>query len=210
LQILIGTHAVLEDNVIFKNLGLAITDEQHRFGVEQRSKLWKKNKPIPPHILVMTATPIPRTLAMTAYGDLDVSKIDEMPPGRKAVTTYHKTEENRLYVFGFMKKMIAKGRQVYIVYPLIEESAKLDLNNLMQGYETLERDFPKPEYQISIVHGRMKTEDKDYEMERFLKNQTQIMIATTVIEVGVNVPNASLMIIENAERFGLLSEFNLW
>ncbi len=203
LQILIGTHAILEDKVVFKNLGLAITDEQHRFGVEQRSKLWKKNKPIPPHILVMTATPIPRTLAMTAYGDLDVSKIDEMPPGRKAVTTYHKTEENRLYVFGFMKKLIAEGRQVYIVYPLIEESAKLDLNNLMQGYESLERDFPKPKYQISIVHGRMKPEDKDYEMERFLKNQTQIMIATTVIEVGVNVPNASLMVIENAERFGL-------
>jgi len=203
LQILIGTHAVLEDPVVFKNLGLAITDEQHRFGVAQRSKLWKKNKPIPPHILVMTATPIPRTLAMTMYGDLEVSKIDEMPPGRKPVTTLHKTEENRLYVFGLMRKLIAAGQQVYIVYPLIEESAKLDLNNLMQGYESLERDFPKPEYQISIVHGRMKTEDKDYEMQRFVRNETQIMIATTVIEVGVNVPNASLMIIENTERFGL-------
>ena len=203
LQILIGTHAVLEDPVVFKNLGLAITDEQHRFGVAQRSKLWKKNKPIPPHILVMTATPIPRTLAMTMYGDLEVSKIDEMPPGRKPVTTMHKTEENRLYVFGMMRKLIAAGQQVYIVYPLIEESAKLDLNNLMQGYESLERDFPKPQYQISIVHGRMKTEDKDYEMQRFVRNETQIMIATTVIEVGVNVPNASLMIIENTERFGL-------
>lgn len=203
IQILIGTHAVLEPPVIFKNLGLAITDEQHRFGVAQRSKLWQKNEPIPPHILVMTATPIPRTLAMTAYGDLDVSKINELPPGRKPVTTMHKKEENRLYVFGFMKKQIAEGRQVYIVYPLIEESATLDLNNLMQGYESLERDFPKPEYQISIVHGRMKTEDKDFEMQRFVKNETQIMIATTVIEVGVNVPNASLMIIENTERFGL-------
>ncbi len=203
IQILIGTHAVLEPPVVFKNLGLAITDEQHRFGVAQRSKLWQKNKPIPPHILVMTATPIPRTLAMTAYGDLDVSKIDELPPGRKPITTMHKKEENRLYVFGFMKKLITEGRQVYIVYPLIEESATLDLNNLMQGYESLERDFPKPEYQISIVHGRMKTEDKDYEMQRFIRNETQIMIATTVIEVGVNVPNASLMIIENTERFGL-------
>jgi len=203
IDILIGTHAVLMDPVIFKNLGLAITDEQHRFGVAQRSQLWKKNIPIPPHILVMTATPIPRTLAMTAYGDLDVSQIDEMPPGRKPVTTLHKTEENRLYVFGFMRKQIAAGRQVYIVYPLIEESATLDLNNLMQGYESLERDFPKPEYQISIVHGKMKTADKDYEMQRFVRNETQIMIATTVIEVGVNVPNATLMIIENTERFGL-------
>lgn len=203
IHILIGTHAVLEDPVVFKNLGLAITDEQHRFGVKQRSKLWKKNISIPPHILVMTATPIPRTLAMTAYGDLDVSKIDEMPPGRKSITTMHKKEENRLYVFGFMRKLIAQGRQIYIVYPLIEESATLDLNNLMQGYESLERDFPKPEYQISVVHGRMKTADKDYEMQRFVRNETQIMIATTVIEVGVNVPNASLMIIENTERFGL-------
>ena len=203
IDILIGTHAILEPPVIFKNLGLAITDEQHRFGVAQRSKLWQKNVPTPPHILVMTATPIPRTLAMTAYGDLDVSKIDELPPGRKPITTMHKKEENRLYVFGFMRKLIAEGRQVYIVYPLIEESATLDLNNLMQGYESLERDFPKPDYQISIVHGRMKTDDKDYEMQRFVRNETQIMIATTVIEVGVNVPNASLMIIENTERFGL-------
>jgi ATP-dependent DNA helicase RecG len=202
-QILIGTHALIEDPVIFKNLGIAIIDEQHRFGVAQRAKLWKKSKPYPPHILVMTATPIPRTLAMTAYGDLDVSVIDEMPPGRKPVKTLHKTEAHRLRVFGFMREQIQKGHQVYIVYPLIEESEKLDLNNLMEGYESISREFPMPEYQISIVHGKMKPADKDFEMQRFAKHETQIMVATTVIEVGVNVPNATLMIIENTERFGL-------
>ncbi len=203
INILLGTHAILEDPVKFKNLGLAITDEQHRFGVAQRAKLWHKGLSCPPHILVMTATPIPRTLAMTSYGDLDVSVIDELPPGRKLVETMHKTEANRLWVIGFIKKRIAEGRQVYIVYPLIEESSKLDLQNLMQGYESLLRDFPKEQYQISIVHGRMKAADKELEMQRFVKKETQIMIATTVIEVGVNVPNASLMIIENTERFGL-------
>ncbi|MGB0863538.1 MAG: ATP-dependent DNA helicase RecG, partial [Saprospiraceae bacterium] len=202
-QILIGTHALIEDPVVFKNLGLAIIDEQHRFGVAQRAKLWRKSKPYPPHVLVMTATPIPRTLAMTAYGDLDVSVIDEMPPGRKPVKTIHKTEAHRLRVFGFMKEEIKKGRQVYIVYPLIEESETLDLNNLMEGYESISREFPIPDYQISIVHGRMKPADKDFEMQRFARNETQIMVATTVIEVGVNVPNATLMIIENTERFGL-------
>ncbi len=203
IHILIGTHALIEDPVVFKNLGLAITDEQHRFGVAQRAKLWKKNKPYPPHVLVMTATPIPRTLAMTLYGDLDVSVIDELPPGRKAIDTIHRTENHRLRVIGFMKEEIAKGRQVYVVYPLIEESAKLDLANLETGYENLLRDFPMPDYQISVVHGRMKAQDKDFEMQRFVKGDTQIMVATTVIEVGVNVPNASVMIIENTERFGL-------
>jgi len=203
IDILIGTHAILEDPVVFKKLGLAITDEQHRFGVKQRAKLWGKNKPYPPHILVMTATPIPRTLAMTLYGDLDVSVIDELPPGRKPVQTMHKYESNRMRVIGFMKEEIAKGRQIYIVYPLIEESATLDLNNLEEGYAALSREFPKPDYQISIVHGRMKPKDKDFEMQRFVKHETQIMVATTVIEVGVNVPNASVMVIENTERFGL-------
>lgn len=202
-HILIGTHALLEDPVVFKNLGLAITDEQHRFGVAQRARLWKKSKPYPPHILVMTATPIPRTLAMTIYGDLDVSVIDELPPGRKPVKTIHRTENHRLRVFGFIKEEIAKGRQVYVVYPLIEESETLDLKNLEQGYEALSREFPPDQFQISIVHGRMKPADKDFEMSRFVKGETQIMIATTVIEVGVNVPNASVMVIENTERFGL-------
>jgi ATP-dependent DNA helicase RecG len=203
IDILIGTHAILEDPVVFKNLGLAITDEQHRFGVKQRSKLWKKNKPYPPHILVMTATPIPRTLAMTIYGDLDVSVIDELPPGRKEIKTIHKYESGRLRVHGFIKQEVAKGRQVYIVYPLIEESETLDLQNITEGYESLSRAFPKPAYQISVVHGRMKPADKEFEMQRFVKGETQIMIATTVIEVGVNVPNASVMIVENTERFGL-------
>ncbi|MEN0004296.1 MAG: ATP-dependent DNA helicase RecG [Bacteroidota bacterium] len=203
IDILIGTHALLEDPVIFKNLGLAITDEQHRFGVAQRAKLWKKNTPYPPHILVMTATPIPRTLAMTLYGDLDVSVIDELPPGRKPIQTMHKTENHRLRVIGFMKEEIAKGHQAYVVYPLIEESETLDLKNLEEGYEALTREFPQPQYQISIVHGRMKPADKDFEMQRFAKGETQIMVATTVIEVGVNVPNASIMVIENTERFGL-------
>jgi len=202
LQLLIGTHALLEDSVKFKNLGLAIIDEQHRFGVEQRAKMWKKND-YPPHILVMTATPIPRTLAMSVYGDLDISVIDELPPGRKDIKTVHRYDSNRLKVFRFLKDEIQKGRQVYIVYPLIEESETLDYKDLMDGYASIEREFPKPHYQISIVHGKMKTEDKDYEMERFIKGETQIMVATTVIEVGVNVPNASVMVVESAERFGL-------
>jgi ATP-dependent DNA helicase RecG len=202
LHLLIGTHAVLEDKVKFKNLGLAIIDEQHRFGVAQRSKLWKKNS-FPPHILVMTATPIPRTLAMSLYGDLDISVIDELPPGRKAIKTVHRYDSNRLKVFAFMRDEIKKGRQIYIVYPLIQESEQLDYKDLMDGFESISRDFPKPEYQISIVHGQMKPADKEFEMQRFLKGETQIMVATTVIEVGVNVPNASVMIIESAERFGL-------
>ncbi len=202
LHILIGTHALLEDKVQFKNLGLAIIDEQHRFGVAQRSKLWHKNT-YPPHILVMTATPIPRTLAMSLYGDLDISIIDELPPGRKAIKTVHRYDSNRLKVFKFIADEIKKGRQIYIVYPLIQESEAMDYKDLMDGYESIVRSFPLPEYQISIVHGKMKPADKDYEMERFVKGETQIMVATTVIEVGVNVPNASVMIIESAERFGL-------
>ncbi|MBU2018593.1 MAG: ATP-dependent DNA helicase RecG [Bacteroidetes bacterium] len=201
-QLLIGTHALLENEVQFKNLGLVVIDEQHRFGVAQRARMWKKNS-LPPHVLIMTATPIPRTLAMTFYGDLDVSVIDELPPGRKPITTVHRTEANRLRVFGFMKEEIKKGRQVYVVYPLIEENAKLELNSLMEGYEAISRAFPLPEYKISMVHGKMKPKEKDFEMQRFVKGETQIMVATTVIEVGVNVPNASVMIIENAERFGL-------
>ncbi|OEK08661.1 ATP-dependent DNA helicase RecG [Flavivirga aquatica] len=202
LQILIGTHALLEDKVKFKNLGLAIIDEQHRFGVAQRSKLWRKNTS-PPHVLVMTATPIPRTLAMSVYGDLDISIIDELPPGRKSIKTVHRYDKNRLNVFRFIRDEISKGRQIYIVYPLIQESENMDYKDLMDGYESIARDFPTPDYQISIVHGKMKPADKDYEMQRFIKGETQIMVATTVIEVGVNVPNASVMIIESAERFGL-------
>ncbi|TVZ57363.1 ATP-dependent DNA helicase RecG [Lutibacter sp. Hel_I_33_5] len=202
LHILIGTHALLEDKVQFKNLGIAIIDEQHRFGVAQRSKLWLKNK-IPPHILVMTATPIPRTLAMSVYGDLDISVIDELPPGRKEVKTVHRYDSNRLSVFKFMKDEVAKGRQVYVVYPLIQESEAMDYKDLKDGYESISREFPNPKYQISIVHGKMKPADKEFEMNRFVKGETQIMVATTVIEVGVNVPNASVMIIESAERFGL-------
>ena len=202
LHILIGTHALLEDKVKFKNLGIAIIDEQHRFGVAQRSKLWMKNS-IPPHILVMTATPIPRTLAMSVYGDLDISVIDELPPGRKEVKTVHRFDSNRLAVFKFMKDEIAKGRQVYIVYPLIQESEAMDYKDLMDGFESVSREFLKPKYQISIVHGKMKPADKEFEMQRFVKGETQIMVATTVIEVGVNVPNASVMIIESSERFGL-------
>ena len=203
VNILIGTHALIEPWVAFQNLGLVLIDEQHRFGVKQRAALWKKSKPYPPHILVMTATPIPRTLAMTLYGDLDVSVIDELPPGRKPVTTRHYYEKSRMKMFGEMRDEIAKGHQVYVVYPLIEENEKLELASLMEGYEALSREFPKPDYQISIVHGKMKAADKDYEMQRFVKRETQIMIATTVIEVGVNVPNASYMVIENTERFGL-------
>lgn len=202
LQILIGTHALLEDKVKFKNLGLAVIDEQHRFGVEQRSKLWKKNE-IPPHVLVMTATPIPRTLAMSLYGDLDISVIDELPPGRKPIETAHRFDSNRLKVWKFLRDEIAKGRQIYIVYPLIQESEKMDYKDLMDGYESISRDFPLPQYSISILHGKMKPADKDAEMKRFSEGKTNIMVATTVIEVGVNVPNASVMIIESAERFGL-------
>jgi ATP-dependent DNA helicase RecG len=202
LQILVGTHALLEDKVQFANLGLAIIDEQHRFGVAQRSKLWHKNE-IPPHVLVMTATPIPRTLAMSLYGDLDISVIDELPPGRKPIQTVHRFDANRLKVWKFMKDEIAKGRQIYVVFPLIKESEKLDFKNLMEGYEGISRDFPLPQYAISIVHGQMKPSEKDSEMKRFAEGKTQIMVATTVIEVGVNVPNASVMIIESAERFGL-------
>ena len=202
ISILIGTHALLEDNVEFKNLGFVVIDEQHRFGVAQRSKLWKKNK-YPPHILVMTATPIPRTLSMTLYGDLEVSVIDELPPGRKQVKTLWKSDSNRLKVIGFIKEQIQAGRQIYIVFPLIKESEKLDYKNLMDGFESIQRDFPLPKYQVSVVHGKMKPDDKEYEMKRFSDGITDIMIATTVIEVGVNIPNASVMIIESAERFGL-------
>ena len=202
INILIGTHAILEDVVKFHNLGFVVIDEQHRFGVAQRAKMWKKNTS-PPHVLVMTATPIPRTLAMTFYGDLDVSVIDELPPGRKPISTYHRFDSSRLNLFSFLRKEIAKGRQIYIVYPLIEESEKLDFNNLMDGYESISRSFPLPDYKVSIVHGKMKPDDKNLEMERFVKGETNIMVATTVIEVGVNVPNASVMVIESAERFGL-------
>jgi ATP-dependent DNA helicase RecG len=202
LDIIIGTHALLEDKVQFKNLGLAVIDEQHRFGVEQRSKLWTKSE-IPPHVLVMTATPIPRTLAMSLYGDLDISVIDELPPGRKPIQTVHRFDSKRLVVWKFIKDEIAKGRQIYIVYPLIQESEKMDYKDLMDGYESISRDFPLPQYSISILHGKMKPADKDEEMKRFAAGKTNIMVATTVIEVGVNVPNASVMIIESAERFGL-------
>jgi len=202
IKILIGTHALIEDKVKFHNLGYVVIDEQHRFGVQQRAKLWTKGKFVP-HILVMTATPIPRTMAMTLYGDLDYSVIDELPPGRKAIQTFHYTDSKRIALFGFMKKQIAKGRQVYIVYPLIEESETLDLKDLHDGFDSISRDFPKPEYQISVVHGKMKAQDKEAEMQRFKRGETQIMVATTVIEVGVDVPNATIMVIENAERFGL-------
>ena len=202
IHILVGTHALLEDTVKFKNIGLVVIDEQHRFGVAQRSKMWAKNTS-PPHILIMTATPIPRTLAMTFYGDLEVSLIDELPPGRKEIKTSHRYEKHRLKVFEFVKAQIKLGRQIYMVYPLIKESEKLDFHNLMDGFESVSRSFPLPEYKVSIVHGQMKSEEKDFEMQRFIKGETQIMVATTVIEVGVNVPNASVMVIESAERFGL-------
>ena len=201
LKILIGTHALLEEEVQFKSLGLAIIDEQHRFGVGQRSRLWQKNARVYPHVLVMTATPIPRTLAMTLYGDLDISVIDELPKGRKPIKTLHRYDSHRLQVNGFLRQQIEAGRQVYVVYPLIEESSKLDLKHLMDGYESISRAFP--DVAISIVHGKMKPEAKDFEMARFKKGETKIMVATTVIEVGVDVPNASVMVIENAERFGL-------
>jgi ATP-dependent DNA helicase RecG len=202
LQILVGTHALIEDRVVFKNLGLVVIDEQHRFGVEQRARLWKKDEEVP-HVLVMTATPIPRTLAMTLYGDLDTSVIDELPPGRKPIRTLHKTEANRLAVNGFIRDEIGKGRQVYIVYPLIDESEKLDYANLVSGFEAICRDFPSPNYRVCIVHGKMKSDEKDLAMRLFKDGTSNIMVATTVIEVGVNVPNASVMIIESAERFGL-------
>ena len=203
IDILVGTHALIEDPVVFGRLGLVVIDEQHRFGVKQRAKLWAKSKPHPPHVLVMTATPIPRTLALTTYAELDVSKLDELPPGRKPVTTKLVKEKNRDEVHDWMRSEMAKGRQIYVVYPMIEESETMDLKNVMTGYERLQERFPAPDYQISIVHGKMKPAQKDFEMDRFVKGITQIMVATTVIEVGVNVPNASVMIIENAERFGL-------
>jgi len=202
IDIIVGTHSLIQDKVKFKNLGLAIIDEQHKFGVAQRSKLWAKSN-TPPHILIMTATPIPRTLAMSAYGDLDISLIDELPPGRKEITTVHRFDKNRLSIFKFIKEQINEGRQIYVVYPLIEESKNMDFKDLMDGYESLSREFEQPKYQISIVHGRMKAEDKEFEMRRFENKETQILIATTVIEVGVNIPNASVMVIESSERFGL-------
>jgi ATP-dependent DNA helicase RecG len=201
-HILIGTHALLEDVVSYKNLGLAVVDEQHRFGVAQRAKLWRKNV-LPPHMLIMTATPIPRTLAMTFYGDLDTSVIDELPPGRKPIKTIHQYDSSRLKVFGFLEQELEKGRQVYIVYPLIEESEKLNYKDLTDGFESISRRFPLPKYRVGIVHGRMKPEDKDYEMKQFTEGKTHLLVSTTVIEVGVNVPNASVMVIESAEKFGL-------
>lgn len=202
INLLIGTHALIEDEVKFNALGYVVIDEQHRFGVQQRAKLWAKSD-VPPHVLVMTATPIPRTLSMTLYGDLDCSVIDELPPGRQPIKTIHATDAKRLVVFDFMKKQIALGRQVYVVYPLINESDSLDLKDLMDGYESISRDFPMPQYQVSIVHGQMDAETKAYEMDRFKRGETHIMVSTTVIEVGVDVPNATVMVIENAERFGL-------
>jgi ATP-dependent DNA helicase RecG len=202
ILILVGTHAIIEDTVQFKNLGFAVIDEQHRFGVAQRAQLWKKAA-IPPHILVMTATPIPRTLAMTAYGDLDYSIMDELPPGRQPITTVHRFETRRASVMDFIRDEIAKGRQAYIIYPLIEESESLSYEDLMQGYEQVKSYFPEPAYSISMVHGRMPAEQKDTNMQRFVTHNTNIMVSTTVIEVGVNVPNASVMVVESAEKFGL-------
>jgi ATP-dependent DNA helicase RecG len=202
LQILIGTHALLEENVQFRNLGFVVIDEQHRFGVAQRARLWEKNV-LTPHVLVMTATPIPRTLAMTLYGDLDNSVIDEMPPGRKPVITKHVYDTKINEVFAFIRKQIKLGTQVYIVFPLIQESETLDLKNLIDGFESIKQIFPPPDYSVSMVHGKMKQQEKDREMERFLRKESQILVATTVIEVGVDIPNASVMVIENAERFGL-------
>lgn len=203
INILIGTHALIEDEVQFRQLGLVVIDEQHRFGVAQRARLWEKGQDIAPHVLVMTATPIPRTLAMTLYGDLEVSVIDEMPPGRKPVKTHHYYDSARLRVFEFLKQKIAEGRQIFVVYPLIKESETLDLKDLMDGYESISRAFPAPDYAVSIVHGQMRTQEKDFEMQRFVRGETDIMVATTVIEVGVDIPNASVMVVENAERFGL-------
>ena len=202
INIIVGTHSLIEDKVLFKNLGIVVIDEQHRFGVAQRAKLWYKNK-FPPHVLVMTATPIPRTLAMSIYGDLDFSIIKELPPGRKKIKTFLMGENKRLRVFKFLKEQIELGKQIFIVYPLIEESQKMDYKDLMDGYESICREFPLPKYRISVMHGKMKTEDKDYEMNRFLEGKSQIMVSTTVIEVGVDIPNANVMVIESAERFGL-------
>jgi ATP-dependent DNA helicase RecG len=202
LNILVGTHAVIEDKVIFKNLGLAVVDEQHKFGVAQRAKLWKKNT-LPPHMLVMTATPIPRTLALTAYGDLDYSVIDELPPGRQPVETIHRFEHKRPQVMDFIRKELLAGRQAYVVYPLIEESATLDYENLMKGFEEVKSFFPEPKFWISMVHGKQPAEQKETNMQRFVSGDTQILVSTTVIEVGVNVPNATIMLIESAEKFGL-------
>ena len=202
VHIIVGTHALLEDRVVFDRLGLVVIDEQHRFGVAQRARLWAKSE-VPPHVLVMTATPIPRTLAMTLYGDLDTSIIDELPPGRKPIRTVHRFDSARNAVFGFLEEELAKGRQVYVVYPLIEESEKSDLKDVTDGFESLSRRFPLPRYAVGIIHGRMDPGTKDYEMARFKKGETNILVSTTVIEVGVDVPNASVMVIENAERFGL-------
>jgi ATP-dependent DNA helicase RecG len=202
IDILIGTHAIIEDNVIFKNIGFAVVDEQHKFGVAQRAKLWKKNT-IPPHILVMTATPIPRTLALTVYGDLDYSVIDELPPGRQPITTLHRFENARPQIMDFIKEQIGLGRQAYLIYPLIEESSKLDYENLMKGYEEVKSFFPEPKYWISMVHGKQPADQKESNMQKFASGDTQILVGTTVIEVGVNVPNASVMVIESAEKFGL-------
>lgn len=202
INILVGTHAVIEEKVVFKNLGFAVIDEQHKFGVAQRSRLWNKNT-LPPHILVMTATPIPRTLALTAYGDLDYSVMDELPPGRIPIVTYHKNESKRPEVMAFVRKQLEEGRQAYFIYPLIEESSKLDFENLMQGYQEVTSFFPEPKFYVSMVHGKLPPEQKETNMQRFVRNDTQIMVSTTVIEVGVNVPNATVMVIESAERFGL-------
>jgi ATP-dependent DNA helicase RecG len=202
LGIIIGTHALIEDTVQFNNLGLVVVDEQQRFGVAQRAKLWAKNID-PPHILVMTATPIPRTLAMTVYGDLDVSVIDELPPGRKVIKTLHYTDVKRNVVFGMMREQIRQGRQIYVVYPLIQESEKMDYKDLMDGYDSISRAFPPPEYATVVVHGKMKAAEKEASMQLFVRGEAHIMVATTVIEVGVNVPNATVMVIESAERFGL-------
>jgi len=202
IKILVGTHALIEDGVIFNKLGLAVIDEQHRFGVEQRSRLWDKSA-VPPHVLVMTATPIPRTLAMTLYGDLDVSVLDELPPGRKPVQTIHATETQRGRIFSFMKEQIAAGRQIFVVYPLIKESEKMDYKNLQEGYEAIIQEFPAPQYVTAVVHGKQKNDDKQHDMDLFASGRAHILVATSVIEVGVNVPNASVMIIESAERFGL-------
>lgn len=202
VHILVGTHAVIEEKVVFKNLGFAVIDEQHKFGVAQRARLWNKNA-LPPHILVMTATPIPRTLALTAYGDLDYSVMDELPPGRIPIVTYHKNENKRPEVMAFVRQQLEQGRQAYFIYPLIEESSKLDFENLMQGYQEVTSFFPEPKFYVSMVHGKLPPEQKETNMQRFVKNDTQIMVSTTVIEVGVNVPNATVMVIESAERFGL-------
>jgi ATP-dependent DNA helicase RecG len=202
VHILVGTHALGEDAIVFDRLGLVIIDEQHRFGVEQRAKLWKKSLS-PPHVLVMTATPIPRTLAMTVYGDLDISVIDELPQGRVPIVTHHFYQNQRIKILEFLRKQIAEGRQIYVVFPLISESESMDFRNLVEGYDAFKVDFPEPQYKISCVHGKLSAEEKEREMQKFVRGESHIMLATTVIEVGIDVPNASVMVIENAERFGL-------